>query len=121
MFFLIGSTGHHTLIPSQLRILQCLETSGEKDAAGYQQVSHWTDNCGFRFSTAKVEVSVMFLSSCVEQIRLLGLVFDIRLTCIPHIRFIKAACMKTLSPLRVLAHSSWGMDRHFLRYTRHLF
>lgn len=49
--------------------------------------------------------------SCVEETRFLGLVFDCRLTWVPHFRYVNAACMKALSLLRIIAHTSWGAGR----------
>ena len=93
-------------------------------------VANWANTRGFRFSTSKT-VAMHFCRrrgvhpdpdlylanrriSCVESTRYLGLVFDSRLTWLPHIRYVKAACQKALSLLRVLAHTSWGADRDTL-------
>ena len=94
------------------------------------RVTRWADDRGFRFSTSKT-VAMHFCRirgvhpdpdlyiahrriSCVETVRYLGLVFDSRLTWVPHLRSVKAACQKALSLLRVLAHTSWGADRDSL-------
>jgi len=93
------------------------------------RVVNWATTRGFRFSTSKT-VAMHFCRirgvhpdpdlylanrrlSCVETTRYLGLVFDSRLTWVPHFRYVKAACQKALS-LRVLAHTSWGADRDTL-------
>ena len=49
--------------------------------------------------------------SCEETTRYLGLLFDSCLTWVSHLRFVKAACQKSLSLLRILAHTSRGADR----------
>lgn len=94
------------------------------------RVSTWADRRGFRFSASKT-VAMHFCRkrgvhpdpdlylgnrriSCVETTRYLGLVFDSRLTWVPHFRYIKASCQKALSLLRVLSHTSWGADRDTL-------
>ena len=38
-------------------------------------------------------------------------IFDRKLSFIPHIRYIKAKCLKALNLLRVLSSTSWGADR----------
>lgn len=94
------------------------------------RVSRWAAERGFRFSASKT-VAMHFCRlrgvhpdpdlylgnrriSCVETTRYLGLVFDSRLTWVPHLRSVKAACQKALSLLRVLAHTFWGADRETL-------
>ena len=49
--------------------------------------------------------------SCVEETRFLGLIFDRKLSWIPHIKDLKARCLKTLEILKALSHTSWGADR----------
>ncbi|WP_435336452.1 hypothetical protein, partial [Klebsiella pneumoniae] len=52
----------------------------------------------------------------MEQTRFLGLIFDSRLTWVPHLRYIKVACIKAMRLLRVLSHTSWGADRKTLLF-----
>ena len=42
---------------------------------------------------------------------LLGILFDRKLSFIPHIKYLKAKCLKALNLLKVLSHTSWGADR----------
>ena len=42
--------------------------------------------------------------------------FTIKLTFLPHIRYLKEKCVKVLNFLRVVAHTSWGADQHTLSY-----
>ncbi len=75
-------------------------------------ISHWAGIRGFRFSASKT-VAIHFCClrgvhpdpdlylydrriSCVEETCFLGLVFNRRLTWVPHLRYIKVACMKAL-------------------------
>lgn len=94
------------------------------------RISTWAETQGFRFSQTKT-VAMHFCRlhgvhpdpdlyfygrriSCVEETRFLGLIFDARLTWVPHLRYIKATCLKAINLLRVLAHTSWGADRQTL-------
>ena len=47
----------------------------------------------------------------VEETKFLGVIFDRKLSFIPHIKHLKDKCTKALNLLRVLAHSSWGADQ----------
>ena len=46
----------------------------------------------------------------VSQYKLLGIIFDRKLSFIPHIQYIKDKCNKTLKLLRIIAHTDWGAD-----------
>ena len=46
----------------------------------------------------------------VEESKFLGKIFDRKLSFIPHIRYIKAKCLKALNLLKVLSNTSWGAD-----------
>jgi len=46
----------------------------------------------------------------VEQAKFLGLIFDRKLTFLPHLRYLRQKCMKALNVLQVLAHAKWGSD-----------
>jgi len=50
----------------------------------------------------------------VEETKFLGVVFDRKLSFIPHIKHLKDKCTKALNLLRVLAHTSWGADQETL-------
>ena len=94
------------------------------------KVSTWADSMGLRFSPSKT-VAIHFCRlkgihpdpdlelygrrlRCVDEARFLGLTFDSRLTWVPHLRYLKASCMKALNLLRVLSHTSWGADQKTL-------
>ena len=47
----------------------------------------------------------------VEDSKFLGILFDRKLSFIPHIKYLKAKCLKALNLLKVLSHTSWGADR----------
>ncbi|GBM12996.1 putative RNA-directed DNA polymerase from transposon X-element [Araneus ventricosus] len=47
----------------------------------------------------------------VDEIRFLGLIFDRKLTFLPHILQLRKKCEKSLNILKVLSCTSWGADR----------
>ena len=91
------------------------------------KIDKWADQRGFRFSTSKTVVvhfcrirgvhpdPDLYLKGqripCVDQARFLGLIFDSRMTWVPHISDLKVRCLKALDILKVLAHTTWGADR----------
>ena len=50
----------------------------------------------------------------VEDFKFLGIIFDRKLSFIPHIKYLKAKCLKALNLLKVLSHTNWGADRSVL-------
>ena len=50
----------------------------------------------------------------MEESKFLGVIFDRKLSFIPHIRYLKAKCSRALNLLKVLSHTSWGADRFTL-------
>ena len=53
----------------------------------------------------------------VDDFKFLGIIFDHKLSFIPHIKYLKAKCLKALNLLKVLSHYShtnWGADRTVL-------
>ena len=49
----------------------------------------------------------------VDQYKFLGVIFDRKLSFIPHINYFKAKCLKA-QLLRVVAHTDWGADKSTL-------
>ncbi|GFW67582.1 putative RNA-directed DNA polymerase from transposon X-element [Trichonephila clavipes] len=47
----------------------------------------------------------------VPDVRFLGVIFDRRLTFLPHILRLRKKCEKSLNLLKVLSNTSWGADR----------
>ena len=47
----------------------------------------------------------------VDESKFLGVRFDRKLSFIPHIKYVKAKCLKALNLLKVLSHTSWGAER----------
>jgi len=77
-------------------------------------LSHWADTNGFKFSSSKT-VCMHFcrgrsahtnpelmlngtLIPVVEQTKFLGVIFDNKLTFLPHIRYLKEKCVKGAKP-----------------------
>ena len=46
----------------------------------------------------------------VKEAKFLGLKFDHKVSFIPHVKALKAKCLKALDILKVLSHSYWGGD-----------
>ena len=59
-----------------------------------------------------------FLDQCpipvVEEIKFLGVIFDRRLSFIPHLKYVKKKGLKALNILKVIGNSEWGADRKFM-------
>ena len=49
-----------------------------------------------------------------EVSKFLGLIFDSKLSFLPHLRYLKKKCMKAVNLLRVLANTLWGTDQSTL-------
>ena len=94
------------------------------------RIEDWTTSNGFIFSKSKTQCvhfcklrkvhydPVLYLYGSpipvVEESKFLGVIFDRKLSFIPHIRYIKAKCLRALNLLKVLSHTSWGADRFTL-------
>ena len=91
------------------------------------RIEDWATNNGFKFSKSKTQCvhfcklrrihndPVLYLYGSpipvVEETKFLGVIFDRKLSFIPHTRYIKAKCLKALHLLKVLSNTSWGADR----------
>ena len=91
------------------------------------RIEDWATTNGFKFSKSKTQC-VHFCQQrkihndpalyiygsqipVVAESRFLGVIFDRKLSFIPHIKYVKAKCLKALNHLIVLSHTSWGADR----------
>ena len=90
----------------------------------------WSNQNGFKFSKSKTKCMHFSqlrndrtdpelrlggtLIEVVPQFKFLGLVFDSKLTFIPHIDYLFSKCQKALNLLKVAAHTDWGADRNVL-------
>ena len=97
---------------------------------GVNKIHDWSVENGFKFSRSKT-VCMHFcqlrtqhpepvLTLAGEHIKVeketkfLGLIFDNKLSFIPHIKALKARCLKTLDILKVLSSTEWGTDKTVL-------
>ena len=94
------------------------------------KIQKWALENGFKFSKTKTQCMhfcqlrglhndpVLKLDGVeipvVDQYKSLGVIFDRKLSFIPHINFLKAKCHKALQLLRVVAHTDWGADKSTL-------
>jgi Reverse transcriptase (RNA-dependent DNA polymerase) len=90
-----------------------------------KKIELWGDN-GFQFSESKTvymhfcnkhtphpEQSLRLCNTeipMVSETKFLGIIFDSKLTCKPHIANLKKKCLKAINLLRVVAHTDWGAD-----------
>ena len=81
------------------------------------KIEHWATNNGFKFSKSKTQcvhfcqlrkkhedpVLTLYGSPIpvVQEYKYLGLIFDKKLSFIPHIKYFKAKCLKSLNILKV--------------------
>ena len=90
------------------------------------KIENWATSNGFKFSKSKTKCvhfcqlrkqhdnPLLHLDGSpipvVEESKFFGILFDRKLNFIPHIEYLKAKCLKVLSLLKVLSHTSWGAD-----------
>ena len=88
------------------------------------KIQKWALENGFKFSKTKTQCMhfcqlrglhndpVLKLDGVeipvVDQYKMLGVIFDRKLSFIPHINYLKSKCHKALQLLRVVAHTDWG-------------
>ena len=94
------------------------------------RIEDWALHNGFKFCKSKTQC-VHFcqlrkvhddpelyvygsLIPVVDDFKFLGIIFDRKLSFIPHIKYLKAKCLKALNLLKVLSHTNWGADRTVL-------
>ena len=90
------------------------------------KIQGWADENGFQFSKSKT-VCMHFCNiytlhpdpelklngstiPVVNETKFLGLIFDRKLSFIPHLKYLKDKCLKAMNLLRVVAHTDWGAD-----------
>ena len=100
------------------------------------RIEDWATRNGFKFSKSKTQC-VHFCQQpkihndpalyihvygseilVVAESKFLGVIFDRKLSFIPHIKYVKAKCLKA-NLLKVLSHTSWGADRTTLLHLYH--
>ena len=92
----------------------------------FSKIQKWADENGFKFSQTKT-VCMHFCSlrklhpeptltlndlaiPVVQEHKFLGVIFDNKLSFIPHIKYLKARCLKALNLLKVVSRFDWGAD-----------
>ena len=96
------------------------------------KIENWDLFNGFKFSKSKTQCVHFYqlrklhdnpqlylygsLIPVVDEAKFLGVIFDRKLSFIPHIKYLKAKYLKAkylkaLNLLKVLSHTSWGADR----------
>ena len=94
------------------------------------RIETWVDTHGFKLSVEKtkmvhftrrrgqVDAPDLVIGNAVLQVvnemRFLGLIFDRKLTWVPHIKDLKVRCIKALNPMKYTSNQNWGADRHTL-------
>ena len=91
------------------------------------KINKWSLENGFRFSKAKTNV-IHFCNkrklhndpellldriplNVVKEAKFLGLIFDNKLSFIPHIKHLKTKCLKALNLLKAVSGTKWGRDK----------
>ena len=120
-------TSDHNIYVDDLQIA-CRHTDltviQEKLQSCLDRVTAWTTYEGFRFSTTKTKMVHFtqhpgaYVSPTLklygeelpyeDNFQFLGMVWDRRLTWIPHINKLKADCIKRLGVMRAVASHEWG-------------
>ena len=116
--------------------LICYKTKGKIDTAERQiqlqlnKLETWANENGFKFSPSKT-VAVHFCQkrSCIRnpelkiynetipvknEARFLGVIFDKKLSFLPHIKTLKTRCQTALNALKVFSNPEWGGDSDIL-------
>ena len=104
-----------------------METIEFKLQRGLNNIEDLATETGFKFSKTKpqcvhfCQIRQLHLDPhltiygspipVVSEAKFLGLLFDNKLSFIPHIKALKAKCLKALDILKVLSSSDWGGDR----------
>lgn len=90
-------------------------------------IQAWIDRNGFQFSDTKTECThftrkrgiiadpnIILKGSPIKvstSVRFLGIIFDQKLSFLPHIKELKTSCLKVLNILKVISSSDWGANK----------
>ncbi|GFW21509.1 probable RNA-directed DNA polymerase from transposon X-element [Trichonephila clavipes] len=90
-------------------ILKWCDTNGHSISASKSCCVHF---CRKRGIHPDPEIRIRDIQiPVVPDVRFLGVIFDRRLTFLPHILHLRKKCEKSLNLLKVLSNTSWGADR----------
>ncbi|GFU46487.1 probable RNA-directed DNA polymerase from transposon X-element [Trichonephila clavipes] len=110
----ISCEGSTCLIERQLQtavnnILKWCDTNGHSISASKSCCMHF---CRKRGIHPDPEIRIRDIQiPVVPDVRFLGVIFNRRLTFLPHILHLRKRCEKSLNLLKVLSNTSWGADR----------
>lgn len=98
-----------------------------------QEIQIWSHSTGFRFSPNKSQCIVfsrlrkqisdpkLIMENqqipIVPTLRILGMYFDSKLTWVPHLKYLKAECVRRLNLMKTLSAKTWGADSSVLLRT----
>ena len=105
--------------------------TGERQLQGcLRKIEEWCTENGFKFSLAKtvcvhfhnkrsiLPEPILILNgkkiTVVKETKFLGVLFDQKLSFIPHLKGLKTKCLKALDIMRVVANQEWGADKSVL-------
>ncbi|GFO46827.1 retrovirus-related pol polyprotein from type-1 retrotransposable element r1 [Plakobranchus ocellatus] len=89
-------------------------------------VQKWVSESGFRFSVSKITCVHLHRQRIYtepalhldgqpipvkDKAKILGVIFDQKLSFENHVKYLKNKCLKALNLLRVVGHTDWGADR----------
>ena len=84
------------------------------------RLGRWCDENGFKFSPTKTmcghfcQLRKLYLNGTqiptIGEAKFIGLIFDSKLSFIPHITCLKSRCTKSLDLIKVLSNTTWGAD-----------
>lgn len=110
-----------------------IKTSQELLQITLNELQDWSNTTGFKISKTKSECIVFNkrgnLSDqlkltigpqqlkCSSLIKILGILFDSKLTWIPHIKKLKAECLQRMNIIKAISSASWGADRNVILST----
>jgi ribonuclease HI len=111
-----GSKQMHTI---ERQLQQCL-----------YKIQNWAQENGFRFSRTKT-VCMHFCQlrkmhpepelklndnqiPLVKEYKFLGIIFDSKMSFIPHIKYVKSKCQQALNLLKTVSRMDWGADEEVL-------
>ena len=93
-------------------------------------LNEWSNENGFKFSETKTKYMHFCQSrklhldpeltlngvpiEVVPEFKFLGLMFDSKLTFLPHINYLSNKCPKALNLLQVVSSMDWGADKKVL-------
>ena len=107
-----------------------MDTTEQQLQHQLDKLENWANQNGFKFSPTKTKtVHFCLKTSCVKipelkiyneniqsekQARFLGLIFDQKLTFLPHMKDLKLRCKQALNALKIFCSPEWGGDTNIL-------